>query len=356
MQSSTGFHIFLDSGPPGGSADYTTIVIIHGLGWHSGVFTKLIPLAHAHNARVVLVNRRDYRGAAPYSLAERTHLFTTAAEALTDGTAACPKVVSIMKEEAIDVSRLLTHFISDNRVPLARPHANSGGIVLVGWSLGTAWMTALLAHGAPRHANAVDLTEYVRRIVFYDPPHLALGFSPPEGVYFPFVNPAIPPEDLVEAFCVWVTGVVTHGETCTADTLDLGEPPASLPSTFRNLTAEERCSVVDPVPADPRGGSDTTLMNAALFSGAFAVLREEALRVRAPGDGLGGWDAVEVRHVWCDASPWPMPWAATCLREDVAGKRKAGGSVRDLAFTRLRGANHLAHWEEPGRVLQAFLE
>ena len=144
----------------------------------------------------------------------------------------------------------------------------------------------------------------------------------------------------MEAFNVWVTGVVNHGGA-TKDTLDLTKPPSSLPSTFKTLSAEERLSVLDPVPVDPRGGSDTTLMNAGVFSGAFALLREDALRVHAAGDGLRGWDAIPVRHVWCDASPWPMPWGATCLQEDVAGKRKAGDSVRDLAFTRLRGANHL---------------
>ena len=62
------------------------------------------------------------------------------------------------------------------------------------------------------------------------------------------------------------------------------------------------------------------------------------------------------------------------LQEEIAGKRKAGCSVRDVSFTRVRGANHLVgalwteltefcrmftflqvHWEEPERVLKAFL-
>ena len=115
----------------------------------------------------MLVNRRDYPGAAPYSLEERAMLFTAADEAMTDAAAACPKVVSIMKEGAIDVANLLIRFLSDNRVPLPRPQTNSGGIVLVGWSLGTAWLTALLAHAAPSPTDTVNLTDYVRRIVFF---------------------------------------------------------------------------------------------------------------------------------------------------------------------------------------------
>ncbi|KAI1789098.1 hypothetical protein LXA43DRAFT_595792 [Ganoderma leucocontextum] len=355
MRRPTRFHIFCDSGAPEGSTDYTTLVIIHGLGWHSGVFTKLIPLVHAQNARLVLVNRRDYPGATPYSPVERAHLFTAALEATTDVAAARPKVVTIMKEGAIDVFKLLARFIADNHVPPAQPQANSGGIVLVGWSLGTAWLTALLASVPPLSADAVDLTEYVRRIVFYDPPYLALGFPPIDGGYQPFVDSSIPPEHVVEAFNVWVSGFIGHGET--KDTLELGKPPSSLRSTFKTLTAEECVSALDPVPVDPRGGSDTALMNAGAFSGAFATLREEALRLHAAGDGtMNGWDAVEVRHVWCGASPWAMPWAAMCLQEEIAEKRKAGSHLRALTFSRLRGANHLVHWEEPERALKAFLE
>lgn len=211
-----------------------------------------------------------------------------------------------------------------------------------------------------------------------DPPFLALGFPPVEGAYIPLADSSIPPEGIVEAFNIWVSGFFDHGEAHSGETLELGKPPASLSSTFKTLTTEQRHSVLDPVPADPRGGSDITLMNAGTFSGAFAALREEALRHHAAAHGLGmtfgGWDAVEVRHVWCDASPWPMSWAAMCLQEEIAGKRKAGCSVRDVSFTRVRGANHLVgalwteltefcrmftflqvHWEEPERVLKAFL-
>ena len=32
----SGLHVFEDSGPPQGSTDYTTLVLLHGYAWHSG--------------------------------------------------------------------------------------------------------------------------------------------------------------------------------------------------------------------------------------------------------------------------------------------------------------------------------
>ena len=42
-----------------------------------------------------------------------------------------------------------------------------GGIVLAGWSFGSAWMVAFLANVASFGANDVDLSAYVRRVIFY---------------------------------------------------------------------------------------------------------------------------------------------------------------------------------------------
>ena len=36
MESSTGLYAPYDSGAPPGITDYTTVVVVHGLAWHSG--------------------------------------------------------------------------------------------------------------------------------------------------------------------------------------------------------------------------------------------------------------------------------------------------------------------------------
>ena len=119
------------------------------------------------NIRVILVNGPDYPGATPYNLEERVRLFSVLAEATTNGDAALPKMVAFLKEDARKLHRLLTSLVADSKIPRARPEHNSGGIVLVGWSLGVRWLTALLANVTSFPDDSVDLSSYVRRVVFY---------------------------------------------------------------------------------------------------------------------------------------------------------------------------------------------
>lgn len=81
---------FEDSGAPESSSDYVTLILVHGamvnsgmpsapdrFGFEqgysymcSGVFRRMLPFASANNLRLVLVNKRDYRGSTPYSQEE----------------------------------------------------------------------------------------------------------------------------------------------------------------------------------------------------------------------------------------------------------------------------------------------
>ena len=98
---------------------------------------------------------------------ERVRLFKILAEATTNVDAALPKMIAFLKEDARKLHRLLVRFVAHSKIPHARPEDNSGGIVLVGWSLGVRWLTALLANVTSFSDNSVDLSSYVRRVVFY---------------------------------------------------------------------------------------------------------------------------------------------------------------------------------------------
>ena len=77
-----------DTGAPQNSESlYTTLIIVHGTGFHgreystrtllhsstlpnfplSEIFRRLLPLAAQHNLRLVLINRRDYPHSSPYT-------------------------------------------------------------------------------------------------------------------------------------------------------------------------------------------------------------------------------------------------------------------------------------------------
>ena len=129
-------------------------------------FRKMLPLAKASNARLILANRRDYAAATPYTARERADLFAAAAVAKTEPDAARPKVLAWMQDRAREVYELLVHIVAEHKIPLAYPDAKTGGITVGGWSFGTTLMTALLANLASFPVGEVDLRKYLRRVVF----------------------------------------------------------------------------------------------------------------------------------------------------------------------------------------------
>lgn len=67
-------------------------------------------------------------------------------------------------------------------------------------------------------------------------------------------------------------------------------------------------------------------------SGALHVTREKATR---------WWMDVEIRVIWCDHSPFAMPWGIQELYKYLEDA-KAAGIARDgeVNIVRMRGANH----------------
>ncbi|KAI0710924.1 hypothetical protein C8Q76DRAFT_739253 [Earliella scabrosa] len=73
-----------------------------------------------------------------------------------------------MAERARELHDFLLDFARTNDIPAAQPAANRGGIVIAGWSLGAAWITALLANVASFPIQGdVRLHDYVRRVVLH---------------------------------------------------------------------------------------------------------------------------------------------------------------------------------------------
>ncbi|KAI0739377.1 hypothetical protein C8Q80DRAFT_1357285 [Daedaleopsis nitida] len=316
MTCKPNLHILHDSGPPEGSTDYTTLVLLHGYAWQSGIFSKLLPLASKHNARLVLVNRRDYPGATPYTDDERAVL----RDAEKDPAAAHAELTKYMED------------------------------LLGGWSFAAAWMTALLSNvqSGAFPVNDVDLGAYMRRIILHDAPFHVLGYPPlsadPAGN--PLFDRTLPPEEMTQRFANWISGYFQHESLIDGSAVP-GEvqveryaPQTTPPPTFTTLTAEELASTLYTAPGDA-GGSDCILINVGNTSGVFGRLCKDALLLRSPaetadgteaGETVDAWRGVEVRYVWCDHSIW-----------------------ENVTFARLRDSNHFVHWDEPERAIQAFL-
>ncbi len=186
--------IFNDTGAPEGSANYTTLVILHGYVWHSGaytytqspslhvkntkfsrrraisaVFTRLVPLAKEYNTRIVLLNRRGYPGSATYTDEERAAFPTLLPEDASqrDLDIARDQLESWLKGRTHEILHFLEDLVRADDIALAQPETNVGGIVVVGWSFAALMAPSIVSYGPTFPASDVDLGKYLRRVVMH---------------------------------------------------------------------------------------------------------------------------------------------------------------------------------------------
>ncbi|KAI0668265.1 hypothetical protein C8Q78DRAFT_1081648 [Trametes maxima] len=360
MSSTTGLCIVEDSGAPVGNTDYTTLVVLHGYSWVSDTFTKLIPLSQQYNTRVILVNRRDYRGARPYDETERA-LLPSLSPALENDPAevasATRKIDAWMTERAREVYNLLAELVVDKRLPLARPQHGDGGIIVAGWSFGSVWATALLAHVSSFTRADVDLSSYVRRVVVFDTAYHTLGYPVPEGIeYRSFFDPKLSPNEQGRAFSVRISGYYVHGDT--PDSLELDTPLQDPSPSFFRLTPEEVSRLQHNEPG-LRGGTDSVLMESGLKLGLFSALRQASLYLPVEGDGrpprAASWPDVEFRFIFCEQSVWEVRPGLWALRKELDEAKNKDLQVRNVRLVIIRGANHFVAWDNPDLAIRALV-
>jgi pimeloyl-ACP methyl ester carboxylesterase len=101
-----------------------------------GVFQKVIDDATSHNIRAIAINRRGYKDSSPFTPEELAPL---AAEGRTPEDSK-----KFMKGQAVELADFIKHLIDNNMV--SRRHKDQGGITLLGWSLGNAYVIDFLSH------------------------------------------------------------------------------------------------------------------------------------------------------------------------------------------------------------------
>lgn len=132
---------------------------------------KLQPLAATYGVRIIALNRREYPGSVPYTAKERALLPPVPDKPLTDADqirSAQQMLETFMRDRAHELYQTIEGLVVERNLPPAGPGFQTSGIVLVGWSLGATWMTSLLAHIAEFPVGAVNLRDYVRRVVLSD--------------------------------------------------------------------------------------------------------------------------------------------------------------------------------------------
>ncbi|KAJ3902415.1 hypothetical protein F5879DRAFT_904335 [Lentinula edodes] len=208
---------FTDSGVPPGSADYTTVVFLHGGIFNAYQFHKVHAHAHAQNLRTVLLHRRDYAGSTSYSATE--------IEELEQGS------VTFWERLSAQVAQFLEIFIERERIPklarkLSSPRettcsftANSvngnGGIAILAWSAGCSTVLSLLG-GTQNPLISKELyqllQQYVGNCILYDPTYLCFGYPLPSDNrnYIPWDDPTVSTDELPQLVAEWVSSYYDH--------------------------------------------------------------------------------------------------------------------------------------------------
>lgn len=171
---------YIDTGAPGGlySLSYTTIFAVHGEAYYSrkscdyapvqvsnvtvttAVFANVMSLAPVFGLRFVALNRRDYPQSTPYSSAELT--------VLSNGTDA--EKTTFLQDRGIEIATFIDTFIQQENLPAVSSDGKSGGVAVLGWSLGNSFTIATIANVDTLPAAVQQrLGSYIRALIMQGP-------------------------------------------------------------------------------------------------------------------------------------------------------------------------------------------
>uniref|UniRef100_A0A8H7XP57 AB hydrolase-1 domain-containing protein n=1 Tax=Psilocybe cubensis TaxID=181762 RepID=A0A8H7XP57_PSICU len=256
------FH-YTDSGLPTQCEEYSTLFVIHGHSFHSGIFSTLFPVASKESLRVICLDRREYQGSTPYT-AEELRI-------IHEGTDA----------ERLD---LLT------------------------------FEGVYLALGIEGLIRELDLPPGSG-----DPPFQVLGLDSPPEYYSPLWDDDIPEGDRGSAFAHWISSYFNHDMEALAqrDPSKLNKRhPSSKKPTAERMTIDELVAVTDFRP----GPKCDTAFGGPGYHTAQRLNYQNALFGAAPNSR--NWHLRNVVHLYGVESAWSIIYTVWVLEdEDKTTKR-----------------------------------
>jgi hypothetical protein len=155
----------------------------------TGVFQKVIDDAPTYGIRAIAINRRGYKDSSPFTSEELTSLEAE--------TCTLEERRRFMTGQALELADFIKHLVDRNMV--SPQDGNQGGVAILGWSLGNAYVFDFLSHVTtlPDHELSALVKQYLREYIvfgkschqsFYhirfevnhlDPPLDVFGLPPP---------------------------------------------------------------------------------------------------------------------------------------------------------------------------------
>ncbi|KAG7087825.1 hypothetical protein E1B28_013764 [Marasmius oreades] len=332
---------FTDSGPPPGSKDYSTLVVLHGCGFNGYGLEKLHGLAHQFNLRTVLWNRRDYPGSTPYTESEL--------EELEQGQ----KI--FIDRTGRQLGEFLVQFIEVEKIPKATDDFKAGGIAIMGWSAGAASAMMLFSDAdvVPSATYSI-LEQYVKDLVLLEPPHACFGYELPQGLnyYYPWSDPTLKtPQQQLQQFRVWISSLYDHPDP------DSGNPHhldiMTRGSTDATVTKWSKEEIERYYTEKAAERSEMRLFMEPMQQ----TLREMTERVFYDNNLIESYfPRLKVTITYGTRTTWHCLWVPKEIQRIHDERVASGAKARPMKSYKMSGANHFVHWEHPYLLLKTTTE
>ncbi|KAF9801423.1 hypothetical protein IEO21_10112 [Rhodonia placenta] len=318
---------YIDSGVPHNpvsSTSYVTIFIVHGSVYTAPVFQKVMALAANYGLRIVGINRRDYPGSTPFSHSELAVLSGGSDDERAD----------FVRARGLEIATFVDRFIENQGVPPISEDGKSGGIALLGWSLGSAFVLSTISccDTWPTELQS-RLKTHLRALILQS------------KAWSPQIDTTIQESDRDPLFTQWITSYFHHGDLSKRDPNLL---TYVVPATFRapsvfTMSDEQIAEIVYQPPASTSDMLFMIRFSEQLLASHRKACFYENLRQLVPrmkiwaltGDSTASFSL-------------PAFWALQEEDEAVGGGR--------INFKIVKGVNHFMHWDEPELTIQTYLE
>ncbi|KAG5651393.1 hypothetical protein H0H81_008775 [Sphagnurus paluster] len=318
------YMFYTDTGAPPGKSPYTTLFLIHGMSFNSGIFQK----TKSDILRIVSVNRRGYIGSSPYT--------NTEFNVITNGTSAARQ--AFLADRGVELAVFIDNFLQQKKI-------TQGKVSISGWSVGNifslatlssvnSWPVAIKARLAPR----------IQSVIMQEPSAEILGFASNPNNWIPLIDTSIPASTRNPMTVQWISHYFKQGNfAVNPNAITWVVPSLSrVPSLF-NMSPSEYNSIVDIGKATD--GDFTLLIN-------FKSQLHDSYRQVIFGSTVQKAFPTLKRSLFTgDSSVSFGPYAYYLVKNDT-------GAINDksVTFRIVPGVNHFINWDDPKIASEVYAQ
>ncbi|TCD62623.1 hypothetical protein EIP91_006637, partial [Steccherinum ochraceum] len=309
-----------DSGPPASNGQpYLTIFLVHGTIFYNKIYSKALALAPQYNLRLVAINMRDYPGSTPNTEEELADL----------GSDDPQRQAKYIKSAALEIATFAAKAVVALKLPALDKNTGKGGIAILGWSSGSLYTTALLAHAESLPAEEKDiLARHLRTVILFDPawfptghvfPPAVLSAPPGSPLYSPMRDMTITDGERIAKFFAWFSGyfeppitemfpLASEEDIQKAIAIHTARSPVGTP-TLQRMTQADKGKVADFSDRVKRSNQMIRFTSKSVYKdnyvGAFTVA----------DDPSAVWPDVDVLVAWGQLSVFETSWVASTIQD-----------------------------------------